>query len=63
MTLLDERAKKIKAAKSRAEHAQRYLMNTVRDAYDAGLTWTEIGALLGVSKQAARQKYAAKIAD
>lgn len=61
MAFLDERAKKIRAAKARADHAERYLVNTVRNAHDAGLSWTQIGELLGVTRQAARQRFTEKI--
>jgi hypothetical protein len=45
-----------------AEHAalaDRLLDRFVRDAREAGMSWTDIGAELGVSKQAARQRFAA----
>jgi len=60
---MEERAKKIRLAVERAAHAERYVVNTVRNAHDAGMSWTEIGELLGVSRRAARQKYAEKITD
>jgi hypothetical protein len=37
------------------------LLGAIRDARDAGRSWSEIGAMLGVSKQAAQRKYASKI--
>jgi hypothetical protein len=37
------------------------LLDAIRDARDADRSWAEIGAMLGVSKQAAQRKYAAKI--
>ena len=37
------------------------LLDAIRDARSAGRSWSEIGAMLGVSKQAAQRKYAAKI--
>ncbi|MBT8239882.1 MAG: hypothetical protein KJN63_01490 [Acidimicrobiia bacterium] len=33
------------------------LVTAVRSARDAGRSWSEIAAMLGVSKQAAQQKY------
>lgn len=33
------------------------LVEAVRRARDAGRTWSEIGAMLGVSKQAAQRRY------
>ena len=37
------------------------LLDAIRDARNADHSWSEIGAMLGVSKQAAQRKYAAKI--
>ena len=37
------------------------LVETVKAARAAHCSWSEIGAMLGVSKQAAQRKYAAKI--
>jgi hypothetical protein len=37
------------------------LLDAIRDARDANRSWSEIGAMLGVSKQAAQRKYAAKL--
>jgi len=37
------------------------LLDAVRAARGADRSWSEIGAMLGVSKQAAQRKYAAKI--
>jgi predicted ATP-dependent protease len=37
------------------------LLDAIRDARNANRSWSEIGAMLGVSKQAAQRKYAAKV--
>jgi hypothetical protein len=37
------------------------LLDATRDARSADRSWSEIGAVLGVSKQVARRKYAPKI--
>ncbi len=37
------------------------LLDAIRDARNAHRSWSEIGAMLGVSKQVAQRKYAAKI--
>ncbi len=37
------------------------LLSAIRDARNADRSWSEIGAMLGVSKQAAQRKYVAKI--
>jgi hypothetical protein len=47
-----------------AEHAtiaDRLLDHFVAQARDAGMSWTDIGAHLGVSKQAARQRFAERV--
>jgi hypothetical protein len=37
------------------------LLGAIRAARDADRSWSEIGTMLGVSKQAAQRKYAAKL--
>lgn len=37
------------------------LLDAIRDARRADRSWSKIGAMLGVSKQAAQRKYAVKI--
>ncbi|MEZ5382554.1 MAG: hypothetical protein R2754_12270 [Microthrixaceae bacterium] len=37
------------------------LLDAIRSAREAERSWSEIGAMLGVSKQAAQRKYAAKL--
>ncbi len=37
------------------------LLDAIRKAREADRSWSEIGAMLGVSKQAAQRKYADKI--
>ena len=37
------------------------LLDAIRDARNADRSWSEIGAMLGVSKQAAQRKYATKL--
>ncbi len=44
------------AAAARREAEQR-VATAVRDARSAGVTWTEVGAALGVSHQAAIKRY------
>ncbi|WP_419848828.1 hypothetical protein [Candidatus Poriferisocius sp.] len=38
------------------------LARAVTDARTRGVTWSQIGEMLGVSKQAARQKYGTRVA-
>ena len=39
--------------------AEQHMAEAVRDARGAGLSWAKIGALVGTSGEAARQKYRA----
>lgn len=45
----------------RRDEVDEELTDAVRSARRAHRSWTEIGAMLGVSKQAAQRKYASKI--
>lgn len=45
----------------RRDEVDEQLTDAVRSARRAHRSWTEIGAMLDVSKQAAQQKYASKI--
>ena len=47
----------IVAATDALEAANGALRAAVRDAREAGETWTVIGAALGISKQAAQQRF------
>ena len=42
--------------------AERHIIEAVRKARYAGLTWTTIGLFIGTSGEAARQRYADKVA-
>lgn len=42
------------------DHVNEALARAVADARSRGLTWSQIGELLGVSEEAARQKYGAR---
>lgn len=46
------------AAQDALAAAEQELRSAVRDAHESGLSWTAIGGILGVSKQAAHRKYA-----
>lgn len=41
--------------------AERVLRETVRDMYLAGFTWAELGRMLGVTRQAARQRFGSEV--
>ena len=45
----------------RRDEVDAALLGAIRDARGADRSWSEIGAMLGVSKQAAQRKYASKI--
>lgn len=53
----------ITAAADRQLAASAALNRTVRDARRAGLSWSQIGAALGTTKQAAQQRFAATTGD
>ncbi|MBK6874145.1 MAG: hypothetical protein IPJ14_19120 [Kineosporiaceae bacterium] len=42
--------------------AERHLLDAVRAAREAGMTWTAIGTLVGTTGEAARQKYTDRVA-
>ena len=49
-------------AVARRAQAERELIETVRHAREAGQSWAAIGAVLGTSGEAARQRYGKRIA-
>lgn len=49
------------AVRERSE-AERHLLDAVRAAREAGMTWTAIGTLVGTTGEAARQKYTDRVA-
>jgi hypothetical protein len=49
----------VETAKELHELGDELVDRVVREARESGSSWTEIGALLGVSKQAAQQRYTA----
>ena len=49
------------AVRERSE-AERHLLDAVRAAREAGMTWTTIGTLVGTTGEAARQKYTDRVA-
>lgn len=57
-TELNPRAVKLlrKAVQQRSD-AERHIIDAIKVARDAGLTWSSIGTLIGTSGEAARQRY------
>lgn len=51
----------LRAAVMERSTAERHLLEAVRQARAARLSWSTIGALLGTSGEAARQRYADKV--
>jgi hypothetical protein len=49
--------RRVAAADEALERARRFLDSEVRAAHDAGHSWTAIGAVLGISRQAVRQRF------
>ncbi len=41
--------------------AEQHLLDAVRQARTAGLSWSAIGALVGTTGEAARQRYSSKV--
>lgn len=52
----------LRAAVVERSEAERHLLEAVRVARKSGMPWSAIGSLLGTSGEAARQRYASKIA-
>jgi hypothetical protein len=48
------------AVRERAQ-AERHLLDSVRAARDAGMSWSAIGIVVGTTGEAARQKYADRV--
>ena len=52
----------LRAAVAERSAAERHIVEAVRAARAAGLSWSAIGAFVGSSGEAARQRYANKVA-
>lgn len=52
----------LRAAVAERSSAERHLVEAVRGAREAGLSWAAIGQLVGTSGEAARQRYAKRVA-
>ena len=49
--------RRIAAADEALQRARQHLHDEVRAAHEAGLSWTAIAAVFGISRQAARQRF------
>ncbi len=52
----------LRAAVIERSEAERRLLEAVRAAREAGMTWSAIGSLVGTSGEAARQRYNRQVA-
>lgn len=52
----------LRAAVVERSEAERHLLEAVRAARKSGMPWSAIGSLVGTSGEAARQRYASKVA-
>lgn len=52
----------LRSAVQERSDAERHVLDAVRGARQAGLSWSAIGALVGTSGEAARQRYGQKVA-
>ena len=53
---------KLRSAVTERSQAERHMLEAIRDAREAGLSWAAIGGLVGTSGEAARQRYANRVA-
>jgi hypothetical protein len=52
----------LRAAIQERSQAERHLIDAIRAARDAGMSWSAIGTFVGTSGEAARQKYSGRVA-
>ena len=52
----------LRAAVAERSEAERHLLEVVRQARKLGMSWAAIGTLVGTSGEAARQRYASRVA-
>jgi hypothetical protein len=52
----------LRAAVHERSQAEQHVIDAIRDARKTGMSWSAIGAFVGTSGEAARQRYAAKVA-
>lgn len=52
----------LRAAVAEQSAAERHVLEAVRTARQAGMSWNAIGTFVGTSGEAARQRYMAKVA-
>lgn len=52
----------LRSATQERSTAERHVLDAVRRARGAGMSWAAIGALVGTTGEAARQRYSSKVA-
>ena len=52
----------LRAAVAERSQAERHLIDAIRKAREAGMPWSAIGTFVGTTGEAARQRYANKVA-
>lgn len=53
---------KLRGAVTERSQAERHMLEAIRSAREAGLSWAAIGSLVGTSGEAARQRYGNMVA-
>lgn len=51
----------LRAAVQERSDAERHVVEAIKSARQAGMSWSAIGAFVGTSGEAARQRYAGKV--
>ena len=52
----------LRAAVQERSEAEKHLIEAIRAARESGMSWSAIGALVGTSGEAARQRYSGRMA-
>jgi hypothetical protein len=52
----------LRAAVQERAQAERHFIDAIRTARESGMSWSAIGAFVGTSGEAARQRYSRKVA-
>jgi hypothetical protein len=52
----------LRAAVQERSEAERHVIEAIRTARDAGMSWSVIGVFVGTTGEAARQRYGGKVA-
>lgn len=53
---------RLRTAVAQQSAAERHLLDAVKTAREAGMSWATIGTFVGTSGEAARQRYGARVA-